>query len=180
MSRSPFRAAPRRSFAVTALALVLGAGCASHPPPAPGSPAEAPGPAGESTEAEKSVTPEEAPRGGAGAASTPAPAAAPAPRALSLPRSTEDRRTKDLGPARRAGDEADDLDALTRSFEGSLALSVPDCSTAWAMRDRICDLADRLCDLAGRSEEPELADRCTDGRARCVRATAHVKDACSR
>jgi len=73
----------------------------------------------------------------------------------------------------------DDAEALGRALENALSLSAPDCTTAWALRDRICDLSQRLCDLAGRSAEPDVAERCTDGRGRCERATTRVRAACA-
>jgi hypothetical protein len=75
--------------------------------------------------------------------------------------------------------EQGDVEALDRRLDGALSLAAPDCTTAWSLRDRICDLAQRLCDLAGRSAEPEVADRCADGRARCERATGRVRAACA-
>ena len=72
-----------------------------------------------------------------------------------------------------------DIETWSKQLEGALALSAPDCTTAWALRDRICDLAQRLCDVAGRSAEPELAERCTDGRSRCERATTRVRASCA-
>jgi hypothetical protein len=98
--------------------------------------------------------------------SAPAAGAAPAPEAPSSVRS--ERETKTLP----------DIELWGKQLDGALTLSTPDCNTAWALRDRICDLAQRLCDLASRSAEPEVADRCTDGRARCERATARVRAAC--
>ena len=74
---------------------------------------------------------------------------------------------------------ASDIETWSKQLEGALALSAPDCTTAWALRDRICDLAQRLCDVAGRSAEPEVAERCTDGRARCERATTRVRASCA-
>jgi hypothetical protein len=72
-----------------------------------------------------------------------------------------------------------DIETWSKQLEGALALSAPDCTTAWALRDRICDLAQRLCDVAGRSAEPEVAERCTDGRSRCERATSRVRASCA-
>lgn len=77
------------------------------------------------------------------------------------------------------GAQEDELELLTRKIDGALALSTPNCTTAWSLRDRICDLAQRLCDLAARSAEPEMAERCTDGRDRCERATARVRAGCA-
>jgi hypothetical protein len=77
------------------------------------------------------------------------------------------------------GAVASDMDALVRQMESALTLATPDCTTAWALRDKICDLAQRLCDIAGRSAEPEVDDRCTDGKSRCERATARVRAGCA-
>jgi hypothetical protein len=74
----------------------------------------------------------------------------------------------------------DDIDALGKKLEGALSLSAPDCTTAWSLRDRICDLADRICDLAARSAERDIAERCADGRTRCERATSRVRESCGR
>lgn len=74
--------------------------------------------------------------------------------------------------------EIDDIDALSRSLDRSLRLSVPDCSSAASLRDRICDLAQRICDIAARSAESEVAEHCTDGKRRCERATASVRTTC--
>jgi hypothetical protein len=74
----------------------------------------------------------------------------------------------------------DEIDNLSKRLEGTLALSTPDCTSAWSLRDRICDLADRICDLAGRSAEQDVAERCNDGRARCQRATSRVRETCGR
>lgn len=99
----------------------------------------------------------------AGAAPAPAPAAD-----AEAPSSTKERARNPLG----------DLENWDKQLDGVLTLSTPDCNTAWALRDRLCDLAQRLCDLASRSAEPDVADRCTDGRARCERATTRVRAAC--
>jgi len=74
---------------------------------------------------------------------------------------------------------ADEMEALASDLDRTLRLSAPDCTTAWNLRDRICELADRLCDLAGRSEEPDVAERCTDGKTRCERATRRVRASCA-
>ena len=93
--------------------------------------------------------------------------AAPAP-AAEAPSSTKARdRAK-----------ATDIETWDAQLDSALTLSAPDCNTAWALRDRICDLAQRLCDVASRSAEPEVADRCADGRARCERATTRVRATC--
>ncbi len=98
-----------------------------------------------------------------------APAAAPvAPAPPEMPRSTGG-----------VSGEADDFERLGQRLDGALALSAPDCTTAWALRDKICDLSQRLCDLAARSAEPEVAERCTDGRGRCEKATSRVRAACA-
>lgn len=101
--------------------------------------------------------------------SAPAAGAAPAPPAeAEAPSSTRASDRKALS----------DVETWDKQLDGVLTLSTPDCNSAWALRDRICDLAQRLCDLAARSAEPDVADRCTDGRARCERATTRVRAAC--
>jgi hypothetical protein len=84
------------------------------------------------------------------------------------------------GSSKAEGERAasPDMDAWARQMESALTLATPDCTTAWALRDRICDLAQRLCDIAGRSAEPDVAERCTDGRSRCERATSRVRAGC--
>ncbi len=101
--------------------------------------------------------------------SAPAAGAAPAP----APQAEAPSSTKT-----REREPQTDIETWDHQLDGVLTLSTPDCNTAWALRDRICDLAQRLCDLATRSAEPELADRCTDGRARCDRATTRVRASC--
>jgi len=105
-----------------------------------------------------------------------APALAPAPAApaggAALPGSMK-RESK-------GGEPLDEIDVLSRRLEGALSLSTPDCTSAWSLRDRICDLADRICDLAGRSAERDVAERCSDGRSRCERATSRVRESCGR
>jgi hypothetical protein len=140
------------------IAALVVAGCgASTPPPAqtPAGAGEkaAPAPAADLTE-EQSVT-----------------SGAPAPEAAAPPSSLH------AEGAPRA--PASDMEGLARQLENALTLSAPDCSTAWALRDKICDLAQRLCDMAGRSAEPEVAERCTDGRARCEKATTRVRAGCA-
>jgi hypothetical protein len=104
-----------------------------------------------------------------------APEAAPAPAAPSggaaLPGSMKHEGK---------GEPLDEIDTLSRRLEGALSLSTPDCTSAWSLRDRICDLADRICDLAGRSAERDVAERCNDGRSRCQRATSRVRESCGR
>jgi hypothetical protein len=75
--------------------------------------------------------------------------------------------------------KSDELDALAAEFERAVSLSAGDCTTPWALRDRICDLAQRLCDIAERSAEPDVQERCKDGRTRCERATTRVRAACA-
>ena len=104
----------------------------------------------------------------------PSPQSAPvddaAERAADMPSSAEREKSYT---------DADDIDALTRSLDRTLRLSVPDCGSAASLRDRICDLAQRICDIAARSSETEVAERCTDGKRRCERATASVRATCA-
>jgi hypothetical protein len=88
------------------------------------------------------------------------------------------RSTDKPAPASERGD-VDDLDALGGKLDRALSLAAPDCTLSWSLRDRICDLSQRLCDIAARSAEPDVADRCRDGRVRCERATARVRSACA-
>jgi len=99
-------------------------------------------------------------------------AAPAAPSGAALPGSTKREGA--------GGEPMDEIDSLSRRLEGALTLSTPDCTSAWSLRDRICDLADRICDLAGRSAERDVAERCSDGRARCERATSRVRESCGK
>jgi hypothetical protein len=127
--------------------------------------------------------------------SQPAPAS-PARPATGTPENLQDTQVsapaEGLAPAPAAPAEAEapsttkardrstlsEVETWDKQLDGVLTLSTPDCNSAWALRDRICDLAQRLCDLASRSAEPEVADRCSDGRGRCERATTRVRAAC--
>ncbi len=153
----------RTPIALAAFASLVAAGCsAGHP--APAAPNRAP-----ATESVAPASP--APADADRAEEAPASGApAPPPAGASAPSSTK-------AESERAGPS--DMDVWGRQLENALTLSAPDCSTAWALRDRICDLAQRLCDIAGRSAEPEVAERCSDGRARCERATTRVRAGCA-
>jgi hypothetical protein len=98
--------------------------------------------------------------------------AAPPP----APNSTKKDQDKKKSLARQQSD----LDALAARLDGVVALSTPDCPTAWALRDQICDLSRHLCDVATKSRESDVAERCADGKARCDRATAKVRAVCSK
>jgi hypothetical protein len=65
-----------------------------------------------------------------------------------------------------------------RALDDTLALATPDCPTARALRDRICELSAKLCALSGAQPGPEIASACADGRARCDRARERVSAAC--
>lgn len=152
---------PVRSMSLLAmLGLIFGCAAQKSAESPPAAPAQSEAAPQRSTDAEGTSAP----------AGAPASAAAPAP-AANMPRSTSATGTR--------AEQPDDLDFLTRKLDGALSLSAPDCTTAWALRDRICDLAQRLCDLAARSAEPEMAERCSDGRGRCERATTRVRASCS-
>ena len=146
-----------KTFLPAALAL-LASGCGGSVPPArsPEAPAEKAAPSPVQSDEENAAE---------------APAGAAAPPAGYAPSSTRPEGEESARPS--------DIETWSRQLEGALALSAPDCTTAWALRDRICDLAQRLCDVAGRSAEPEIAERCTDGRARCQRATTRVRASCA-
>lgn len=147
------------------IALVI-AGCAAQATRAPEAPASQ-APAATEAAPQRALDAEGPPGAAAGA-----PAAARAPASEpSMPATTKGESTP--------GAQEDELELLTRKIDGALALSTPNCTTAWSLRDRICDLAQRLCDLAARSAEPEMAERCTDGRDRCERATARVRAGCA-
>jgi hypothetical protein len=104
-----------------------------------------------------------------------APSAAPAEAGAGpMPGSAQKSRS-----ARDEPGAAGDIERLSAELESALRLSTPDCTTAWSLRDRICDLADRLCDMAERSAEPEVQERCSDGKSRCERATARVRAGCA-
>jgi hypothetical protein len=161
----------RLCFSLGAIPLLVATGCGAGAREA--APAQTPASESYGAPAEESNAAKEAPRAPTDDRSAPgAPAPAQAPAAGSaFPGSTK-------GEARPA--EADDIDALSKRLEGALTLSVPDCTTAWSLRDRICDLADRICDMAGRSAERDVVERCNDGRTRCERATSRVRESCGR
>ncbi|HVW26273.1 MAG TPA: hypothetical protein VHC69_12955 [Polyangiaceae bacterium] len=144
-------------FILPLLACVCAASCGGSRA-APTSPANAP--------AEEAAPPAAPPSDVSGEAPAANAASAPEPAA---PSSTKQDREKSALP---------EIETWGRQLESALTLSAPDCSTAWSLRDRICDLAQRLCDIAARSAEPEVAERCTDGRARCERATTRVRASC--
>jgi hypothetical protein len=167
-----FRPSPWLAPLLVPVLLLAAPGCGSQKPAA--APEHAPSPA----------RAEEGPAGasddlkfdGAAEAEAPAPAGQPAQGAApEMP-----------GSSRKAGsaprDEASangDIERLAGQLEATLRLAAPDCTTAWSLRDRICDLSDRICDLADRSAEPEVRERCTDGKIRCERATARVRTTCA-
>lgn len=158
------------------LVVVFATGCGGAAKEA--APAQTPAsqPAYAAPEAEKSAAPKDEESVGDRARETAPESLSPRPAApaggAALPGSTT-REGK-------GGEPMDEIDALTKRFEGALSLSTPDCTSAWSLRDRICDLADRICDLANRSAERDVAERCTDGRSRCQRATSRVRESCGR
>lgn len=167
MKRFSFRRAGRTA-SVLAVLFVAGCGARSRqaaPARAPASEPASGAPAEEGVRAEQAPGSPSADK----ALEQPAPAAPAAGSAF--PGST-----KGTG----SGEPPDEIEALSRRLEGALTLSVPDCTSAWSLRDRICDLADRICDLAGRSAERDVAERCADGRTRCERATSRVRESCGR
>jgi hypothetical protein len=154
-------------LAVALMSVACAPGRSSEPPPA--SPASETKPVESTPSGDTAVPPrassdEAAPR----SALQPAPAAG-APMTGSM--------TKPEAEGMRA--KSDELDTLDAEFEHAVSLSSSDCTTPWALRDRICDLAQRLCDIAERSAEVDVQERCKDGRARCERATARVRAACA-
>jgi hypothetical protein len=159
-----------------ALVLALATGCGA--PSKEAAPAQAPAsqPGYAAPEAEKSAPKDEESAGDRARGESTPESLSPAPAApaggAALPGSTK-REGK-------GGEPMDEIDALTRRLEGALSLSTPDCTSAWSLRDRICDLADRICDLANRSAERDVAERCSDGRSRCQRATSRVRESCGR
>jgi hypothetical protein len=161
----------RRRSAVVGLALLAsacGAGRSGESPPA--APSTEASPAGKAPPHDgfagppPSAADESAPR------STAPPAPGPG-----LPLGSS--MTKPEAEGARA--KSDELDSLSAEFDHALSLSTGDCTTPWALRDRICDLAQRLCDIAERSAELDVQERCRDGRQRCERATAKVRAACA-
>lgn len=160
---SPRRPSSSAAIAALVLASIAGAFACGAPSSAPAkSPAEAP------------QTP----------AAAPPPAGAPVPVEESSTATESEPESAPSDMPASAGREKsyadiDDIDALSRSLDRTLRLSVPDCSSAASLRDRICDLAQRICNIAARSAEPEVEARCTDGKRRCERATASVRGSCS-
>jgi hypothetical protein len=120
-----------------------------------------------------------APPAGA-AAGQPAPESAPAP--SSADEAPASRSMESDAPSSTEREKSyayvDDIDALSRSLDRTLRLSVPDCTSAASLRDRICDLAQRICSIAARSADDEVEGRCSDGKKRCERATASVRSTC--
>jgi hypothetical protein len=159
-----------------AFTLLLGApGCSARKE----QPARAPEAPGSSTEAAPAESEKTAAPAAEGAPASDMAPSAPAAGA-GMPHSAvqKDKGAPVMQEKRRV-DAPDEIETLGRALEGALALAAPDCTTAWSLRDRICDLSQRLCDIAGRSAEPDVAERCTDGRSRCERATARVRAACA-
>ena len=57
--------------------------------------------------------------------------------------------------------------------------SVPDCSAAADLRDRICELAERICAIAARDPgDAGLGARCDSARSACERAREDVDATC--
>ena len=104
----------------------------------------------------------------------PAPSAVPKAAARGeLPTSLrDDISTMDAAHATAA------LADAVRALDDTLALATPDCPTARALRDRICELSTKLCALSGAQPGPEIAAACADGRARCDRAKERVSAGC--
>jgi hypothetical protein len=104
----------------------------------------------------------------------PAPSASPAGAARGeLPTSLhEDIATLDAARATAA------LADASRALDESLALATPDCPTARALRDRICELSGRLCALSQSDPTPEMTSACADGHARCNKAKERVSASC--
>jgi hypothetical protein len=155
-----------RPYRTIAPALVLLAACGGGKEAAPAQTPASQQQYGAPQESESDAAKEEAP------SAAPAGAAPAAPAGGQLPSSTKRER--------RSSEPMEEIDSLSKRLEGALALSTPDCTSAWSLRDRICDLADRICDLANRSAERDVAERCSDGRARCERATSRVRESCGR
>jgi hypothetical protein len=153
-----------RLAGLLALLFAIGCGGSSSPAKAPASEAAPPAPqAPQDTPGEAA---DQSPTGGSFSGSGHAPA-----------NEAEESAPSSLDRDKSARPEGE-FDALTRQLDGALALSTPNCGVAWSLRDRICDLANRICDMAARSAEPEVTERCTDGRVRCERATARVRSSC--
>jgi hypothetical protein len=163
-------------FEVTICVAVSLTGCAGRTAPS-ATPAPEPAPASEKAapaadEEAAPATPSAPSRATSGALPQAPPPPAPAGAAPPSSMHGEGARAGTLESAPQ------DIVLFDQKLDGVLALAAPDCTTAWALRDRICDLAQRLCDLADRSAEPDVAERCTDGRARCAHATERVRAAC--
>jgi hypothetical protein len=152
---------PLRVVAVVIAVSLLTTACASRSP----APLRSPEPA--------------EPAAGTQSVAEPAPAAAP-----ETPTSDKSAATPNEGASLPRSavptlGSKDEVEVLGDKLDGALGLSTPDCGTAWALRDRICDLTQRICDLAARSAEQDVAERCTDGRARCEHATSRVRAVCA-
>jgi len=162
----------RRALSASAL-LLLGLaaiGCGARTPAT--APESAPAPEAEPRSLEQAPI---SPAGDAESEEA-APSAAPAEAGgAPMPGSAQ----KSKGAIQDESSAVRDLERLSQDLDAALRLSAPDCTTAWSLRDRICDLADRLCEMADRSAEPEVQERCGDGKVRCTRATARVRASCA-
>jgi hypothetical protein len=158
------------------LVLVFVTGCGARSKEA--APAQAPGsqPAYSAPEAEKSPPKDEESASDRASGESKQESLSPRPAAPAAGSALPGSTTRES----KGGEPMDEIEALSKRLDGALTLSTPDCTSAWSFRDRICDLADRICDLANRSAERDVAERCTDGRSRCQRATSRVRESCGR
>ena len=79
----------------------------------------------------------------------------------------------------RTDDEYQELISTHQSLSSALsAAGSLDCDEARSMQERICDLADRICRIASSSGDHQTGQRCEDGRSRCERAGASIRDRC--
>lgn len=181
----------RRSSSLAVLVCLLAAGpqltaCAKAPE---ASQASEPAPA----EAEEKAADDEgaakkedgAPRQKAATPGAPQPAAPPpaAEHPDSLPDRDEARAGNALEEQKPMPDDIEDAsEALSKTFsnlERALELSVPDCTTAKQLRDRVCELSEHICRLAGDTDNRASQEMCGDGRGRCADAKRRYSATCA-
>jgi hypothetical protein len=73
-----------------------------------------------------------------------------------------------------------EMDDLAIQLDEAMPMtSALDCDAADRIKDRICELAGRICSIAERHPADEsVGEKCTDGQARCERATNDVANRC--
>lgn len=115
----------------------------------------------------------------------PQPAAPPpaAEHSDALPDRDEARGGNALEERKPMPDDIEDAsEALSKTFsnlERALELSVPDCTTAKQLRDRVCELSEHICRLADETDTRASQELCGDGRGRCADARKRYEITCA-